>query len=208
MLLPTFYFGTYFAPNVYMDVLFFTIMERYWSTKIVVRNTQCTWTLILYYNVNKLASLKLWKLARNKVLIRVNRWSRNLLSLTATLNNDQLLNNKADKGERYLDADVTSVLENLVIDFLPFNIHKINTVPPSVQQPGMTLNMAAAVSVQAGLELFNPSDIQMNLASSSKSPIIFDTRANLAITGNKPRFSSRYIQGGLSTETRWNGCWC
>ena len=62
MLLPAFYFGTYFAPSLYMDVLFLAIMERYWSTKIVVRNTQCTWTLILNYNVNKLASLKLWKL--------------------------------------------------------------------------------------------------------------------------------------------------
>ena len=70
----------------------------------------------------------------------------------------------------------------------PFNIHKTNTVLLSVQQPGMAFNMAATVSVQAGLELFNPSDIQMNLASSSKSPIIFDTRANLAITGNKQDF--------------------
>ena len=90
---PIFYWGIYFAPSVYMDVLVLAIIERYWTTKLTVCNTRCTWILILNYNVNKLASLKLWKLIRDKVMMRINKWNNNELSFTTTLNWELLLKN-------------------------------------------------------------------------------------------------------------------
>ena len=52
----------------------------------------------------------------------------------------------------------------------------------------METNIAPAVSSQAGLELFQPADLQVNFAGTHLSPIIFDTGASLAITGERNDF--------------------
>ena len=66
--------------------------------------------------------------------------------------------------------------------------HQIDNTGNIFQQDSIALNTSPAVSIKAGLELIQPTDLQVNLANNASVPIIFDTGASLAITGDKQDF--------------------
>ena len=68
------------------------------------------------------------------------------------------------------------------------------------------------VSQEAGLELLTPSDVQVNMALQPLYPVIFDTGASLAITGNKQDFLPNTYKevhslklGGMAAGATING---
>ena len=113
------------------------------------------------------------------------------------------------KQEQFFDA--SEFMDTpLYLDFIDKKLHIINTT----EFHGATqVNTAPAVSTEAGLELLNPSDIQANMALQKLRPVIFDTGASLAITGDKEDFiKDTYHEvtsmklGGMASGATIAGC--
>ena len=82
-----------------------------------------------------------------------------------------------------------STNEDLWMDVVPqIKTHQIDATGNISQEDSIALNTAPAVSIKAGLELIQPTDLQVKLANNAFVPIIFDTGASLVITGDKQDF--------------------
>ena len=101
--------------------------------------------------------------------------------------NDQFV--RVATSEEYPLSNKDLEKDELVFDFLPTTTHIVNT---STSGPTLDITQeshaAPAVSMEAGLELFEPRDKEINLADKLVCPVIFDTGASLAITGNQADF--------------------
>ena len=176
MFFATFCTGNYFEINSTYTTIFNNLIKRNLSIKRTVHLPQCTWNMLLEYNMEN------WTVIKEQF-----GQVANVLGDVNSMDNVNLIQSvKVPMNERTTAHDTN---KDLWIDVIPqIKTHKINTTGNTLQQDSIISNTAPAVSIKAGLELILPTDLQVNQATNVLVPIIFDTGASLAITGDKQDF--------------------
>lgn len=104
---------------------------------------------------------------------------------------------------KFLDArDIDT--KTLTLDLITPKKHLIKVL--STNHESILCSTAPMISKTTALELLQPPDLYINTALHNLQPVIFDTGASLAITG-EIRFSSQYLSRGTFLEVGWHGRW-
>jgi len=178
--------GQYFELGWEYDNILNKIITRQLSTYRAASLSQCTWTLLRDYNYEKF-----WEI--------YDQWAstRPVKSVASgQLKNGQQKHKNEDVELQNTNTGMSIVDENiypqhgnnLFLNFLPGKTHIINATSSRQSSEPLSVNTAPVVSLQAGLELLSPMDLQVNIAGTHLCPIIFDTGASLAITGDRNDF--------------------
>ena len=184
MLLPTFCQGQYCALSPLYNKCVKYIIIRKLSINLVVQHPKFTWTLLHEYNYKNMNNLQLKGLEACKFCTK-------FCSVSTTDQEKYFDKNmeQASKSDKHGPTNEGLDDDGLVIDFSPTITHIVDTsTSGNIVAITQESHAAPAVSIEAGLELFESRDIEINLADKRVSPVIFDTGASLVIPGDQADF--------------------
>ena len=155
MFLPTFCQGQCLTLLPLYNEPFNDIINRKLSIELVVQYARCTWNLLQKYNYENMCNL------RPNVRLSM-EMTKDIKNVPCTLMNNL---------DRYFD-------------YYTKEMHIMSmTITISTSSAAQEIYTAPAVSIEAGLELFKPRNIEINHTENHVFPFIFDTGASLVITG-------------------------
>ena len=176
--------GHYFRILPLVDTLGHWYAYRTNSLRCISTSQNCSWKLLYNYNYDKISSLlPTVNLEEHNLTSQLDKPTKDgefLYKLKEPLEFFYTYQDKTPSSQFFFDAE--KFLETLVFPDLWFKHHVIDS---SKLPQHCSLNTAPAISAKAELELLIPKDLQVNMAQHKLKPVIFDTGASLAITGDK-----------------------
>ena len=200
MFSPTFWNSTSFSVISCYDKIVHPVIVHRLSAELIAQDSRCTWKFLCDYNYDKLSEVYHISAKISNMDIHTNGIRENFQVKTFKSNN----NNTNDDCDLFVDAKSESDPNHeqfffesseeeqsgkeLQLEFLRTTTHVINTLRHMHMDQILEGNNAPTVSIEAGLELLRPAEIEINTAIPNYQPIIMDTGASLAITGSKQDF--------------------
>lgn len=196
MFFSTFWNSQFFSVGLLMDPILTSITVRRNSSHTVAQDSRCTWNFLYNYNYDKWCDLynQDETLPDKKIAFSDTNEINTTANIKFNINDfeqDQYFDAKSEinlSTEQFFFDTMDYEMPDLQLDLLPTTTHVINTLSNNILQDESQGNNAPTVSIEAGLELLKPAEIEMNVAMQNQQPIIMDTGASLAITGNKQDF--------------------
>ena len=218
MFYPQFWNGNFLAITPYFNGFVTSCITRHLSVKRIVRDERCTWEFLRDYNYENWSN----HVYNSKVCNSSYNISPNKLSSLTSNNQYKKLTEEMenyydaiaqpdDSSNYYFDA-VEKETHSLQFDLHLSKHHYVNTTLNTTPVSGTQVCTAPMVSAKGGLELLREQDLEVNLTMQDKMPVILDTGASLAITGNKHDFLPNTYQelhdlklGGMASGTKIEG---
>ena len=190
MIRPQFMPGHYFEIGPFVDKLGSWYSYRTNSVRSISRSNKCSWKLLYEYNYDKVTScFPIMHVCNHDSglnghkSIMDSESFHTVFEAPCTFYDTYQEPDDLSSPLYFFDADEFN--ETLIFPDLWIKHHAVDVSKLPLDS---TINTAPAVSSKAELELLTPQDLQVNMASHKLQPIIFDTGASLAITGDKQDF--------------------
>ena len=219
MLWPSFWNGSYFQPGQYFDTCLNIFVQRNLSSLQIAKDVRYTWVFLRDYKYEcwtELQTSSLWGLNKYNQFKFNNEVKANKPFNQFKTNIDKIRFYDARKTDEDITFKFQDAVEHEQLE-LDLNItqevtHVVNTLSNLEDRNDPFAYTAPAVSSKAGLELLKEQELEVNLSVQDNQPIIIDTGASLAITGNKMDFlTNTYYEvnalklGGMAAGARIEG---